>query len=513
LFIASDIPSLDSLVYLDRLSSNQDSRKLAETTPYGIGHVNAEAVSDDNAGTRKVCVVDDGYDMGHEDLPFDDTNTLITGESFVSGYPSPYVNIGSHGTHVTGTIAAIGGNGVGVKGVIRNGNLKLHIARVFPPSGSTATSTVIAGYESCGQNGANVVNMSLGGGGYTQSFADAIEDAYTAGIVTFASSGNSGGTGYNYPATYPFVLSVGSITESYERSSFSTYNDEVDICAPGSSVLSTVPGNSYASYSGTSMASPHAAGVAALVWSNFPDFSHEALINILEATATDLPLDAPDGYDNEYGHGLIDAEAAYDAVLSSAVPTVSPAPSMSSAPSNAPSASSAPSSSPSDFCPTGLKANVQILTDNWPGETSWEIKDADDNIVESRDSFSSQNTLYEDRVCLAETETCSGTDYVFTVFDSYGDGMCCAYGNGGYRVTVEGETLAEGNSFGSSESTSLCQESSPCEPFGIKNECNGDDVCFWYAGACRDCYLISDYGYGEAVCVSKGCTWNGDSCE
>jgi serine protease len=208
-------PSVDSIVYPDRISSSsQDSvpRELAETTPYGIGHVKAEAVPDDDSATRKVCVVDDGYDMGHEDLPFDETNTQITGESLLVSILLRIL-IGSHGTHVTGTIAAIGGNDIGVEGVLRNGNVKLHIARVFPPSGGTSTSTVIAGYESCGQNGANVINMSLGGGGYTQSFADAISDAYTAGIVTFASPGNSYGTGYNYPASYPFVLSVGSITE------------------------------------------------------------------------------------------------------------------------------------------------------------------------------------------------------------------------------------------------------------------------------------------------------------
>ena len=87
---------------------------------------------DDDSDIREVCVVDDGYDLGHEDLPFDDTSTLITGEFFVSGYGFPFTNIGSHGTHVTGTIAAIGGNDIGVKGVIRNGNLKLHIARVAP---------------------------------------------------------------------------------------------------------------------------------------------------------------------------------------------------------------------------------------------------------------------------------------------------------------------------------------------------------------------------------------------
>ena len=115
----------------------------------------------------------------------------------MSGYDW-FTDENSHGTHVTGTtIAAIGGNDIGVKGVLRNGNVKIHVSKVFDESGSTSTSTVIAGFESCGQNGANVVNMSLGGGGYTQSFADAIADAYDAGIVTFASSGNSGVTDYN----------------------------------------------------------------------------------------------------------------------------------------------------------------------------------------------------------------------------------------------------------------------------------------------------------------------------
>ena len=457
--------------------------------------------------------------MGHEDLPFDDTSTQITGESFVSGYPSPYTNIGSHGTHVTGTIAAIGGNGIGVKGVSRSGNLKLHIARVFPPSGGTATSTVIAGYESCGQNDANVINMSLGGGGYTQSFADAIADAYAAGIVTFASSGNSYGTAYNYPASYPFVLSVGSITESYERSAFSTYNDEVDLCAPGSLVQSTVPDDGYAFYSGTSMASPHAAGVAALVWSQYTELSHVALINILETTATDLPLDSPDGYDNEYGHGLVDAEAAYAAILSSVAPTVSPPPSSTPTLSSAPSVSSAPSSTPTEFCPTGIQAKVEVLTDSYPSETSWEIKDLNGVVVAKRDFFASSITTYEDTACLPETETCGGSDYTFTINDSYGDGICCIWGDGGYRVTVEDDFNFEGRGrFSYSESTSMC---APCSTYGSESECadvSGSNNCFWSkTHGCTDCSAISidrrPAYFSRRVCKHFGCTWNGDSCE
>jgi serine protease len=191
---------------------------------------------------------------------------------------------------MTGTIAAIGGNGFGVKGgVIRNGNLKLHISKVRNASGSTNWSQVIAGFESCVQNDANVVNIGVTGWNCVQIFADAIADAYAAGVVTFAPSGNSGSTSYKYPASYPFVLSVGSITEAYERSSsFPQYNNKVDLCAPGSSVLSTIPFNTYSTYSDNGTGSAHAAGVAALVWSNFPEISHEALINVLEVTVTDL---------------------------------------------------------------------------------------------------------------------------------------------------------------------------------------------------------------------------------
>ena len=166
-----------------------------------------------------------------------------------------------------------------------------------------------------------------------------------------------------------------------------------------------------------------------------------------------------------------------------------------------------------------IVATVEILTDSYAVETSWDIstttKDADDNIVESRDSFPAANTLYEDRVCLVETETCSVTDYTFTIYDSFGDGICCGLGNGYYKVTVEGNILAIGGYFIEySEPTSLCQEPTPtasptasptaaptqaptaspttsptaaptqaptaspttCSPYGSTIECNGEEL-------------------------------------
>ena len=322
---------IDYVVYSFRLNTPEKvgtpkKRQLLEETPYGILKVKADAVPDDNTDAIKICVADTGYDLDHPDLPKGDD---VTGTSEVRDSWDNDPN--SHGTHVAGTIAAIGGNSIGVRGVIDNNNVKLHISKVLSNFGIGSTSGVIDGYESCVENGAKVINMSLGGGGYLQGFQDAITDAYNNGVVTVAAAGNEGLNIYGYPASYDHVLSVASITSSNQRSSFSNYNDKVDIAAPGSSVKSTVNGGGYDTFSGTSMASPHVAGVAALVWSTKPSLTNQQLMDILIDSATDL---GSPGYDIYYGHGLVNAEAAYnlaqnpDATRSpTAAPTMAPTPS------------------------------------------------------------------------------------------------------------------------------------------------------------------------------------------
>jgi len=408
----------DSMVYLDPIpTTDPQSQNLAETTPYGINHVKALDVPDDNSGNRKVCIVDSGYDITHPDLPSD--GSIVTGESF-GGVGSWNTDGSGHGTHVAGTVAAIGGNGIGVKGVIRNGQVKLHISRVFPDSGGTSTFNVIAGFNSCVDNGANVVNMSLGGGGYIQSFAEAIENAYDDGILILASSGNSGDGTINYPASYPHVMSVASITESYTHSSFSTYNNLVDISAPGSSVYSTVPGGSYSYLSGTSMASPHAAGVAALVWSHSPSLENSELENILQTTARDL---GTSGRDDFYGHGLVDAKAAYDALDLSA-PTVSPV------------------AAPVACSSSEVLVEVYIKTDSRPRQIRWKVYNVDtQSIIVEENSYSSsdRNLEFTYEVCV-DSATC----LQFEITDSVGDGICCEHGDGAYSVTYDGAVVDEG---------------------------------------------------------------------
>jgi len=280
-----------------------------ESTPWGINTVEALDVSDANVSNQKVCIIDTGYDASHPDLP-----TSVTGTSQISGQ-SWRVDGAGHGTHVAGTIAAIGGNNQGVVGVNRNGKLKLHIVKVFDNNGFwTWGSDLIKAVESCVSAGSTVVNMSLGGGGFLRAEKDAYDRVYNQnGVLIVASSGNSGTTDKSYPASYPAVISVGATDQNNQKANFSQYNNQVDLCAPGVGIKSTIPGGGYRNYDGTSMSAPHVAGVAALVWSNFPNKSAQEIREALESSAQDL---GSPGRDNKYGHGLVRADLAYNFLLS-----------------------------------------------------------------------------------------------------------------------------------------------------------------------------------------------------
>ncbi|MBI5308274.1 MAG: S8 family serine peptidase [Planctomycetes bacterium] len=183
-----------------------------------------------------------------------------------------------HGTHVSGTIGGIGGNGMGVVGV--NWNITLISAKFLGRNGGTTANAVKAvDYitDLKTRHGLNIVatNNSWGGGGFSQALQDAIERANTANILFIAAAGNGGNDGIgdnndvipNYPSNYPNanIIAVASITSTGARSSFSNYGvTTVDIGAPGSGIWSTTAFNTYSNYNGTSMATPHVTGAAAL---------------------------------------------------------------------------------------------------------------------------------------------------------------------------------------------------------------------------------------------------------
>jgi subtilisin family serine protease len=221
---------------VDRIERDQVRRPMEEeTTPWGIPRVQADLVEDELGnpvvGTKTVCIIDGGYWTAHEDLP--DT---VTGEP--AGWDTSEC---PHGTHVAGTIAALGGNGVGVVGVLPD-TVPIYAVQVFGGTdcGWTYSSDLIAAVDACLAEGASVINMSLGGGGFNDAENAAFEDAFAAGVLSFAAAGNDGTTGLSYPASYASVVSVGATAEGDTRAGFSQHNEGVELSAPGQSVLSTV---------------------------------------------------------------------------------------------------------------------------------------------------------------------------------------------------------------------------------------------------------------------------------
>jgi subtilisin family serine protease len=276
------------------------------TTPanqFGSQAGEAWAAGHTGSDTVYVGVIDEGIDLNHPDLaaniwtnPFDpqdgvdnDGNGFVDdlhGWDFVSNNNTIYDGTSDdHGTHVAGTIGAIGGNATGVVGV--NWNVTIISAKFLGPTGgSTANAVKSVDYltDLKTRHGLNIIttNNSWGGGSYSQSLHDAIIRAAKAGILFCAAAGNSGAnndTGNFYPANYnttvgtstesaagyDAVISVANITSSGAKSSSSNFGaNNVDLGAPGTSINSTTPNNTYSSYSGTSMATPHVAGAVAL---------------------------------------------------------------------------------------------------------------------------------------------------------------------------------------------------------------------------------------------------------
>ena len=208
-----------------------------QTEPWGIRAVQADLLpqGDSLTGNRKVCIIDSGYYMGHEDLP---------GTSRVTGYSGnlPWNQDGSgHGTHVAGTIAALN-NSVGVVGVNAGGNLNLYIVRVFGDAGTWAySSTLVDAAERCRLAGANVISMSLGGSISSRTEQTKFDQLLAANILPIAAAGNDGNTRTSYPAGYASVVSVAAVDVNNAKASFSQANKDVEISGPGVGVLSTVP--------------------------------------------------------------------------------------------------------------------------------------------------------------------------------------------------------------------------------------------------------------------------------
>jgi serine protease len=224
--------------------------ELSGVNAYGINMVNATLVDPGKISNRNVCIIDTGYDIDHQDLQ--DLN--------VSGNDGNGSNLlwskdgNGHGTHVAGTIAALGNNDLGVVGVIPNGLMNLHIVRVFDEDGKWAWGSTLANsMYACADAKSNIISMSLGTPLDSLTLKNTCDDIYyNKGILLVAAAGNEENSQYSYPASYDSVMSVAAVNANAQHASFSQYNDQVNIAAPGVAILSTTPGNQYESFSGTS---------------------------------------------------------------------------------------------------------------------------------------------------------------------------------------------------------------------------------------------------------------------
>ncbi len=249
---------------------------------------------------------------------------------------------GYHGTHVAGTIAAVTNNAQGVAGVCWR--CRIMPIRVLGNEGSGSSYDILQGmlYAAGLSNAsgilpvkrADIINLSLGGPGYSQATQDAIQRIVAAGVLVVAAAGNDGTGNLSYPASYSQVVSVGAVTPSRTRAPFSQFNAAVSVVAPGTGVGSTVgrgqranPGfeYGYGSYNGTSMATPHVAGVAALMKSLYPAMRPEQFHAAVRSFRIVDDL-GPQGRDDQYGWGLINAAKAvrHAIELSGGVPDNAP---------------------------------------------------------------------------------------------------------------------------------------------------------------------------------------------
>lgn len=247
-----------------------------------------------------VAILDTGIDNGHPNLNvYGGWNALANN--------ADYLDRNGHGTHVAGTVAAA--NLAAERTVGLAPLARLYAVKVLGDDGSGTASSVTAGIEWAVQNGMNIINMSLGSSADSTTIRNACDAAYRANVLLVASAGNSGKPGGNgdnvsYPARYESVIAVAATDETDRRASFSSTGPAVELAAPGVRIISTYLNSGYASANGTSMASPHVAGVAALAWANNPHLTNAQLRQRLQNTATSL------GRGEHFGYGLVNAAAA-----------------------------------------------------------------------------------------------------------------------------------------------------------------------------------------------------------
>ncbi len=270
-----------------------------------------------------VAVVDSGVNpFGFDSFGRFSVNRILPGHNAIWRLPGG-IDFNGHGTHVAGTIGQETNNTEGVAGIAYHA--KILPVKVMSFLGFGLDSWIIRGIRWAADNGADIINLSIGGGGHSKALEDAVDYAYEKGVTLVAASGNDGTDEVDYPAAFENCIAVGAIRYDKEKTDYSNYGEDLDLVAPGGDLTVDQNGDDngdgiyqetfrflgigwdYRYFTGTSMASPHVAGVAALIKSLHPEYGPDEIRQVLQDTAEDL---GNPGWDERYGYGLVDAYAA-----------------------------------------------------------------------------------------------------------------------------------------------------------------------------------------------------------
>jgi subtilisin len=289
----------DQICFLPEIGSNYKQMRFnTKEVLWNLKNIGADIAQGITKGKgSKVGIIDTGIDYSHKELSqcFDPNNL---GFNFIDNSNNPFDDHG-HGTHVAGTVAGLD---IGVAPEVQLFGLK-----VLDSQGYGYTYDVMAAVNWAIQNKLDVINLSLGSSAYLNAEQELYNEAFNSGLLTVASAGNSYNREYNYPASYQNVISVAAVDRNNNHADFSTYNDMVDIAAPGVGILSSIPNDQYAEYSGTSMSSPHVTGVASLIKS-LDDLYPEEIEEILNNSSKYL------GDEIYFGSGLVQAHDALNLI-------------------------------------------------------------------------------------------------------------------------------------------------------------------------------------------------------
>ncbi len=311
------ISKRDGIKYAEKNSTHSVSLTPSDgrfTDQYAPQQVNAPSAWDTTLGSTDVtiAVIDTGVDYTHTDLESQFASNKGRDFADDDGDPMPVGSNESHGTHVAGIASGTTDNGTGIAGI---SNSRIISGRVLGADGYGSTADIADGIKWATDQGADIINMSLGGGSSNSTMKNAVSYAVNNGALPICANGNAGSSSVDYPAAYSECVAVAASREGDEFvdswrdvSGGSNYGPKTDVIAPGERVLSSVPGNDYASYSGTSMACPAASGVAALGVAADPDLTVSELRNRLKTTAVDIGEPS-----EKQGSGRVDAKNIVDA--------------------------------------------------------------------------------------------------------------------------------------------------------------------------------------------------------